>query len=39
MTRQLRNLKEKDFTECFQGWEKRINKCIDSEGDFFEGDN
>ena len=39
VTRQLRDLKEKDFTECFQGWQKRINKCIDSEGDHFEGDN
>ena len=39
VTRQLRALKEKDFTECFQGWQKRTNKCIDSEGEYFEGDN
>ena len=39
VTRQLRDPKEKDFMECFQGWQKRINKCIDSEGDYFEEDN
>ena len=39
VTCQLRDLKEEDFTECFQGWQKQINKCIDSEGDYFEGEN
>ena len=32
VTRQLRDLKEEDFTECFQGWQKRMTKCIDSDG-------
>ena len=38
VTRQLRDLKEEDFTECFQGWQRRMNKCIYTEGDYFEGD-
>ena len=32
-------LEGKGLHECFKGWQKRINKCIGSEGDYLEGDN
>ena len=32
VTRQLRDLKEKDFTECFQGWQKQINSVLTPRG-------
>ena len=39
MTRALKELKEEDFAECFRAWSKRMQKCINSGGDYFEGDN
>lgn len=39
VTRELRDLKEEDFAQCFRGWQKRMQKCINSGGDYFEGDN
>ena len=39
VTRELKRLKEEDFTKCFRGWKDRMQKCIDLEGEYFEGDN
>ena len=39
VTRALKELKEEDFAECFRAWPKRMQKCINSGGDYFEGDN
>lgn len=39
VTQQLRDLKEEDFVECFQGWQRRMIKCVNCEGDYFEGTN
>jgi hypothetical protein len=27
-----------DFRKCFQQWEQRCNRCIQSQGEYFEGD-
>jgi hypothetical protein len=27
-----------DFSECFQKWLNRWDRCIQAEGDYFEGD-
>lgn len=27
-----------DYRNCFQEWEKQWDKCIASEGEYFEGD-
>jgi len=34
----LDTVKKDDFQECFQSWQRRWNRCIDSLGDYFEGD-
>jgi hypothetical protein len=34
----LKSLKEDDFQECFNQWTQRWDKCIASEGEYFEGD-
>lgn len=35
----LDTFKEDDFQKCFQHWQKRWDKCINSQGDYFEGDS
>lgn len=35
---QLKILKKEDFRRCFQVWYERWEKCIGSQGDYFEGD-
>ena len=37
--RELKRLKEEDFTKCFCGWQDQMQKCVDLEGEYFEGDN
>ena len=37
-TRELRAIPEQAFQECFQQWKIRWNKCIASEGHYFEAD-
>ena len=32
VTRELKRLKEEDFTKCFHGWQDQMQKCIDLEG-------
>lgn len=34
----LNTLKKEHFQECFQKWKHRWNRCVQSEGDYFEGD-
>ena len=34
----LKGLQKKDFEEVFQDWERRIQKCVDARGNYFEGD-
>ena len=32
------NASSEEFQKCFQQWEKRWHKCIESKGEYFEGD-
>jgi hypothetical protein len=34
----LDSVKENDFHGAFEAWEKRWDRCIRSQGDYFEGD-
>ena len=34
----LNNIKLHQFQRCFTQWEKRLDKCIASNGEYFEGD-
>jgi hypothetical protein len=34
----LNNISTEEFQKCFQQWEKRLYKCIESKGEYFEGD-
>ena len=34
----LNTLKLTDFSECFQKWQNRLDRCIQAQGDYFEGD-
>jgi len=34
----LHNIKLQQFQRCFTQWEKRLDKCIASNGEYFEGD-
>lgn len=35
----LDSLEEEDFQGAFQAWQKRWERCIESRGDYFEGDS
>ena len=37
-TRQLRAITKSDYQRCFCEWQERWNKCIQSQGHYFEGD-
>jgi hypothetical protein len=38
-TQTVRNtLTKKDFQDAFQKWQKRLDRCVHSQGDYFEGD-
>ena len=37
--RELKDIPKSAYQKCFEDWEKRCDKCIISEGDYFEGDN
>ena len=39
VTKELKSIKEEEFAKCFRGWQDRMQKCFNSEGDYFEGDN
>jgi hypothetical protein len=34
----LNSIKENDFHSAFEAWEKQWDRCIHSQGDYFEGD-
>jgi hypothetical protein len=34
----LNTLTKKDFQDAFQKWQKRWDRCVRSQGDYFEGD-
>jgi hypothetical protein len=36
--KRLRALKKYGFQSCFRSWQGRWNKCIDSKGEYFEGE-
>ena len=38
MTRELQAIPEESFQECMETWQKRLEKCIRAQGDYFEGD-
>ena len=36
--RQLMAIPKKDFANCFEKWKERWDKCVRSQGEYFEGD-
>jgi hypothetical protein len=34
----LDSIKDNDFHDAFEAWKKRWDRCIRSQGDYFEGD-
>ncbi|KDR24018.1 hypothetical protein L798_08750, partial [Zootermopsis nevadensis] len=34
----LDRLTKKDFQGCFQAWQRRWDRCVHSQGNYFEGD-
>jgi hypothetical protein len=34
----LNTLTDHDFQDAFKNWQKRWERCIHAEGDYFEGD-
>uniref|UniRef100_A0A8C4QZV8 Mos1 transposase HTH domain-containing protein n=1 Tax=Eptatretus burgeri TaxID=7764 RepID=A0A8C4QZV8_EPTBU len=39
VTNELNGLSDNDFQGCFKAWQRRWQACIDSQGDYFEGDH
>ncbi|GFV85598.1 hypothetical protein TNCV_3774221 [Trichonephila clavipes] len=39
VTDQLKALPISEFHRCYGEWKKRLQRCVASEGSFFEGDN
>ncbi|XP_037504875.1 protein GVQW3-like [Rhipicephalus sanguineus] len=37
-TAELNSIPKEAFSECFQQWQHRWEKCVESQGDYFEGD-
>ena len=37
-TEALKAITLQEFQNCFEQWKKRWDKCIDSQGDYFDGD-
>ena len=38
MAEALKALKINEFKNCFEQWKKHLNRCIASNGEYFEGD-
>ena len=38
VTRELRAIQEESFQECVEAWQRRLEKCIRAQGEYFEGD-
>ena len=34
----LKGVKINEFKNCFEQWKKRLDRCIASNGEYFEGD-
>jgi hypothetical protein len=34
----LGRLREQDFQDAFQQWQRRWDRCVAAQGDYFEGD-
>ena len=34
----LKSINVSEFKNCFEQWQKRLDKCIQSNGEYFEGD-
>jgi hypothetical protein len=34
----LGTLRDQDFQHAFQQWQRHWNRCVDAQGDYFEGD-
>ena len=39
VTDQLRALPHEDFQHCYREWVQRLQRCVASQGNYFEGDN
>ena len=39
LLRELKDIPKSAYQKCFQDWEKRLHKCIISEGNYLEGDS
>ncbi|GFW19047.1 putative transposase [Trichonephila clavipes] len=39
LTDQLKSIPIPEFHQCYEEWKKRLQRCMASEGSFFEGDN
>ena len=39
VTSLLKRITKEDFAECFQAWRRRMEKCTEVQGDYFEGNN
>jgi len=37
-TEALKTITLQEFQNCFEQWKKRWDKCIDSQGEYFDGD-
>jgi len=37
-TEALADIKDEEFKNCFEQWQKRMDKCIAANGEYFEGD-
>ena len=38
MAEALKDIKIDEFKNCFEQWKKCLNRCIASNGEYFEGD-
>ena len=38
LTEKLQSILEEEFKSCFQKWQKSLEKCMDLQGKYFEGD-
>ena len=38
MAEKLKGIEINEFKNCFKQWEKRFNRCIASDTEYFEGD-
>ena len=38
VTKELRAILEESFQECVEAWHRRLEKCVQAQGNYFEGD-